>query len=983
MADHLQLPQPVRLESRRAGTGFGERPARVPGRHGRKLNEDLDQAITSMRPARTIEGVDPAYVFKIRAAGPLQESALRGSGLQFLGDTKEWTYFVLAPGDDPAPLRKTLGEYRAAGDRAAEAPRRTFFDSIEEFLPYGRDDRRGPGIPADGDAFDAPIAVDVIVWPSTNVAMARVRVNDVRLAVAQSDAAAVLTADERARYTVVRARVDRLVLDDLLDLPVVERIRVPPAPRLEPSTWRNTTIDDLPTPRVETVAPMGLIDDEVMEHPLLPAGIIASRAAVPADHAWLPPSDHGTLVAGLYAYGDIEDALAGGSEWVAYGPIHAVRVLEPDPRAPDRTRFPTDQPAYRVIETAIRDLNDKYGVRVFNLSVTDDAAYSGPHVSVWTERLDDLARELDAVIVVAAGNQRPDDLPPQTDLLTAYPSYLLADGARVAEPAIAANTITVGSIAHADAPQTLDGTSRPGDRAIAKPAQPSPFTRTGPGAADAIKPDLVERGGNWVLDDIDRLRDPDHGVSVISLVRRDQRLFGVANGTSFAAPRVARLAAAVLHRYPYASANLVRALLGVAAVPIESPDALDAKDLRRIAGHGYPKAARALDSQGPRVAMTFEGTIAADTAVIHPVTIPEEFARGGSSRSIAVALAFDPEVRRTRREYLAGRMSFDLVRNMSIDDIKATWVKQPDDKALRLDLPGDRRRPKLEPGMQDSRRRHLLRRRPPHLLGLDRRRRAAIRPRRRTGRRRTNQPRPLRDARRAPARPRAPPYFARVAPATSALTGGTRRFNAGIGWRGGPLRRLLGGCPAAIAWPARRPCVPRAGAWMPVCQLRRRGGRGRTARGSLVGRAATPSVTTVEPGSTLSTKNARSESADPSASSAIRQRPNPLGAKRSTATPTRAFLPLARPPMRPRSSPPMYVSSTPTVPWSARGLGARARSARGVASPTPSDLIGADLKRSLHAQRRDPVLLGGELPAGGEPDRQRRARTVKDRAGRG
>jgi hypothetical protein len=100
--------------------------------------------------------------------------------------------------------------------------------------------------------------------------------------------------------------------------------------------------------------------------------------------------------------------------------------------------------------------------------------------------------------------------------------------------------------------------------------------------------------------------------------------------------------------------------------------------------------------------MTFEGGIAADTVVIHPVTIPEEFARGGSSRSVTVSLAFDPEVRRTRREYLAGRMSFDLVRNMSIDDIRAIWVRQPDDRALRLDLPNDRRRPKLEPGLQDS-----------------------------------------------------------------------------------------------------------------------------------------------------------------------------------------------------------------------------------------------------------------------------------------
>lgn len=718
MADHLQLPQPIRLESRRAGTGFGERRQRNPGRHGRKLGDDLDRAITAMRPARTIEGIDPAYVFKIRAVGRLDDSALHTRGLHWLGDTKDWTYFVLAPGDDPVELRKNLGSYGAAGDRADEAPGRTFFDSIEEFLPYDRVDRRGPGLPADGDDFDAPLAVDVIVWPSATAQDARARVAEVRTVIAQSDEAAVLAADERARFTVVRARVDRQALDDLLDLAVVERIRLPPTPRLEPSTWRNVTIEELPTPRVEQVAPIGLIDDGVMDHPLLPARVLASRIAIPISHAWLAPSDHGTMVAGLCAYGDIEDPLAGAVPWVACGPIHAVRVLEPDPRDQSRTRFPTDEPAYRVIESAIRQLYDTHGVRVFNLSITDDQAYSGPHVSVWTERLDELAHELDIVIIVAAGNQRTDDLPPRTDVLNAYPGYLLGDGARIAEPATAANVVTVGSIAHADAPQTVDGTSRPGDRAIAKPRQPSPFTRTGPGTADAMKPDLVERGGNWVLDDTDRLRDPDYGVSVISLVRRDQRFFGVANGTSFAAPRVARLAAAILQRYPDASANLVRALLGIAAVPIDGPASLHAKDLRRIAGHGQPLAERALDSQGPRVAMIHEGTIAADTVVIHPLMVPEEFARGGSSRTITIALAYDPEVRRTRREYLAGRMSFDLVRNMSIDEITAIWIKQPDDKNLRLDLPKDRRRPDLEPGTQDSqdstlqvrtlRRKHLL-----------------------------------------------------------------------------------------------------------------------------------------------------------------------------------------------------------------------------------------------------------------------------------
>lgn len=46
----------------------------------------------------------------------------------------------------------------------------------------------------------------------------------------------------------------------------------------------------------------------------------------------------------------------------------------------------------------------------------------------------------------------------------------------------------------------------------------------------------------------------------------------------------------------------------------------------------------------------------------------------------------------------------------------------------------------------------------------------------------------------------------------------------------------------------------------------------------------------------------------------------------------------------------------------------------------PRRLVGTNLERPLEAQRRDPVFAGGEQPAGGEPDRERRAGPVKDRA---
>jgi hypothetical protein len=193
----------------------------------------------------------------------------------------------------------------------------------------------------------------------------------------------------------------------------------------------------------------------------------------------------------------------------------------------------------------------------------------------------------------------------------------------------------------------------------------------------------------------------DHGVSGVSLVVRDGRFFGLANGTSFAAPRVSRVAAQILNRYPGASANLIRALIGSAVRPIASPDKLEPKELRRLGGYGLLSDENALESGSSRVALMYEGEIDPDTAVIHSVPVPNEFIEASGSRRIVVALAFDPEVRRTRREYLTANMKFDLVRGLSPDEIESRWKRQPTKVSERLDLPAGRARPDLDPGSNE------------------------------------------------------------------------------------------------------------------------------------------------------------------------------------------------------------------------------------------------------------------------------------------
>src|ERR1700749_2435849 len=129
MADHLRLPSPRAIPSRRAGGGGGQTEKKTPGTHGRKLKEDIAAATTANAPVRIKEGVNPAQVFKIRTAGGVDDGKLESSEFQWLGNTSDWTYFVLSR-EGPAEFERMLDAYTAAGTRRDGAPDLTFFEHI-------------------------------------------------------------------------------------------------------------------------------------------------------------------------------------------------------------------------------------------------------------------------------------------------------------------------------------------------------------------------------------------------------------------------------------------------------------------------------------------------------------------------------------------------------------------------------------------------------------------------------------------------------------------------------------------------------------------------------------------------------------------------------------------------------------------------------------------------------------------------------------
>ena len=288
--------------------------------------------------------------------------------------------------------------------------------------------------------------------------------------------------------------------------------------------------------------------------------------------------------------------------------------------------------------------------------------------------LDALSRELGVLFVVPTGNI--DDRDGPNDWRAEYLHYLTRESAALLDPAPALNALTVGSIARHDRNQRWP--DDPAYRPIARAGQPSPFTRHGPSVNGAIKPDLVDYGGNEMVNvraDNGRLMATSSGIGELSISHRfaSGHPFTEVSGTSFAAPRVAHAAARVFAALPNASVDLCRALLvahaqtppDCAALFSDHPDAL-----RDIAGYGLLDRSALYRSLDDCVTLYAEERIENRRHHFYQVPIPGEFWSPGSRpRELTVALAYRPPVRTTRIDYRAASLSFKLVQAASLDRV--------------------------------------------------------------------------------------------------------------------------------------------------------------------------------------------------------------------------------------------------------------------------------------------------------------------------
>lgn len=571
-----------------------------------------------------------------------------------------------------------LEEFEARLSTLAKGQRPRYVNvlyALRAFEHWSEDDRKGWALNRDGMPRQAPFMLDVELWP---VALKKDREALIRAFQAWLAKEGIIRLDwiNTEGLLLYRVNVNPEQAAMLLRHRDVRTVDLPPRLGLELQALHMDVQDlpDMPAPP-ESAPLLAVLDSGLAtNHPLLKPAIADAQGFMPPDMAAHDDAGHGTHVAGIALYGDVEECWQAG-EFAPGLRLLSGRIL--DERAEANTRL-----IENLVEESVRYFHENYGCRVFNLSYGDwNKPYLGGRMHGLAYTLDRLSRELDILFVVPTGNLH--DAPDEW-LRDEYPGYLLRDESRLLDPAPALNALTVGSLARWD--QNFNAQRHPNDpreHPIAQRDQPSPFSRCGESVKGAIKPELVAYGGNWAVN-----RANGHivqrGMGELSTSKdfAGGRVLAEESGTSFAAPHVAHLAARLLSEIPAnASMNLVRALLVAnARRPRASVDLWkdDEGKLGQSIGYGMVDPAHLFRSTEEEVILIAEAGLANKRHHFYEIPIPDSFTAGphkSRTREITVAMAYCPLTRTTRIDYRAVRMMFRLVEGADLDEVSAMFDK--------------------------------------------------------------------------------------------------------------------------------------------------------------------------------------------------------------------------------------------------------------------------------------------------------------------
>ncbi len=463
-------------------------------------------------------------------------------------------------------------------------------------------------------------------------------------------------------YAVYRVRAPGVLLTDMLNFhPFVSFIDLPPVVEREGIELLNIREPNLPdfqipplTDPVVTVIDAGIIPQQ----PLIEPAIRNQRHRSFIGGTTLDGGQdgHGTAVTSIVALGSLREALLEPRD-----PSKPVRVLLAR-LMNDQTSISNTTVAHEILPSITTYALQEHNSRVLNHSIASRAPFNKTRMSVWAETFDDLMFDNGGpgfLFIVSSGNIDGQITPTlaqvgQWTIQPGHPNYILEERCRLRNPSQAISVITVGAYVPT-ARANFHYAQALGYAPIAQDNSASPFTRSGFGFLNEIKPEVVEEGGNWYIDDGDRLvttRPQYSDVAVANAFYATQgRLVRFTTGTSYAAAKVSHLCGRIAEELPDASVDLIRALVVGSAI---WPQRLNSVvETVRIFGYGVPRAERALRPGGERCLIIIEDEIRIGHAQFFRIPFPTNLFEANPEvmLRVSICLSYRPPVRKTNAKY--------------------------------------------------------------------------------------------------------------------------------------------------------------------------------------------------------------------------------------------------------------------------------------------------------------------------------------------
>lgn len=718
-------------------------PIRDKGQHGEKLKEQLETSLEKIVSKRRDIGIQSENLVVLE----LMSDALSSELLEHM--LRKFNMYLVEETDLPESNNSKLvvqfenlsdiqlfnqeRELWKNDDRTEAiltyAKRRDIFSCIDNIRTVIREDRIGvrlkkyfqtPSLMPDG-----LFIVNIDVWFNGEQTTVIEVERQIKQALGTEGSKLLCDLFQIPSMLLGKALVNEFTLNALLDMDIVAMVDLPfsnVSP--EPYGLYNWDYEPVIQDDLEDDAPLAAVLDSGIftGNPLLENVVVAEEEFDTTENTTTDMNGHGTGVAGIVVYGDFTNSIETGN----FKPLVRVcngKIMHDEEGNPC---FPDDIRPEQIVREAIEYFNKEFGCRVFNLSVGDrEYLYSGGRQFAWAEMLDQLARELDVVIIISAGNVSAPELKEfssREELMNQSRNQLFMPEHRLIDPATSALGITVGSITRFDEPSVVP--NRITSVSAGKKDHLSVFTRIGKGVNGAIKPDVVDYGGNYAVSQLMRSRNRwvtnDLGLLEPTLNNTNDKIFRGYCGTSFSAPHVTHIVARIeralekqLQEKP--SANLIRAIFINSARYTDdmvewadkSEDSLytgksNPKQERKLRLYGYGRADDSLlYSDYNRVTLFTEDKLSLRSFHLYKIPVPKDFLQIKANKVISISLAFNPITRLSRKDYLTNNLWFEVFRRIDEETLVLYKAKKKsgEDEEDDLDkLPDENKAKDFKPG---------------------------------------------------------------------------------------------------------------------------------------------------------------------------------------------------------------------------------------------------------------------------------------------